>query len=85
MGTSLAHVREFLERNSPNSFPLFLGRVVYDGTHTGDSITAGDVPQLLVETQRLQGMTSDLLILQFTSDITELAEASISTGNPIVF
>ena len=82
---AVAHVREFLERNAPNSFPLFLGRVVYDGTHTGDCITAGDAPQLLAETQRLQGMTSDLLILQFTSDITELAEASISTGNPIVF
>lgn len=82
---SVAYLRGFLEDNSPNSFPLLLGRVVYSGTHCGDCIAASDVPQLLAETRRLQGLTSDPLILQFTNDVIELAEASIATGNPIVF
>jgi len=82
---AVAHVREFLERNSSHDFPLLIERVVYDGTHCGDCISASDAPQLLAETQRLRGLTSDPLILQFTSDVTELAEASISTGNPVVF
>jgi len=30
-------------------------------------------------------LTSDPLILQFTNDVVELGEASIATGNPIVF
>ena len=82
---SVAYVRGFLEDHSPNSFPLLLERVVYSGTHSGDLVAASDVPQLLIETRRLQGLTSDPLILQFTNDVAELAEASIATGNPIVF
>jgi len=83
--TSVAYVRGFLENHSTNSFPLLLERVVYSGTHSGDWVTASDVPQLLTETRSLQGLTSDPLILQFTNDVVELAEASIATGNPIVF
>jgi hypothetical protein len=80
-----AYVREFLEGNSPNNFPLLLERVIYSGTHSGDWIAASDVPELLTETRRLRGLTDDPLIIQFTNDVCELAEASIATGNPIVF
>ena len=82
---AVAYVRGFLENNSRNSFPLLLERVVYNGTHSGDWVAASDVPQLLTETRRLQGLTNDPLILQLTNDVVELAEASIATGNPIVF
>jgi hypothetical protein len=82
---AVAYVRGFLENNSPHSFPLLLERVVYDGTHCGDWVAASDVPQLLTETRRLQGLTTDPLIVQFTNDVVVLAEASIATGNPIVF
>lgn len=82
---SVACIREFLQNNSPNSFPLLLERVVYSGTHTGDKVAVSDVPQLLTETRRLQALTSDLSILQFTSDVIELSEASLATRNPIVF
>jgi len=82
---SVAYVRGFLESHFPNSFPLLLERVAYSGTHSGDWIADSDVPQLLTETRRLQGLTSDPFILQFTNDVVELAEASIATGNPIVF
>jgi len=82
---SVACVRGFLENHAPDRFPLLLERVVYSGTHSGDWVAVSDVPQLLTETRRLQGLTSDPLILRFTNDVVELAEASISTGNPIVF
>jgi hypothetical protein len=81
----VACVRGFLEDNSRNSFPLLLERVVYSGTHSGDWVAASEVPQLLTEARRLQGSTSDPVIIQFTNDVIELAEASIATGNPIVF
>jgi hypothetical protein len=80
-----AHVRGFLEDNSPNEFPLLLDRVVYDGVHSGDWIGARDVPQLLRETQKLRSLTSDRAIVEFTNDMMDIAEASIATGNPIVF
>jgi hypothetical protein len=82
---AVASVRGFLENNSPHSFPLLLERVVYSGAHSGNWVAASDVPQLLTETRRLQGLTNDPLILRFTNDVVELAEASIATGNPIVF
>jgi hypothetical protein len=82
---AVAYVRGFLENNSPHSFPLLLKRVVYSGTHSGDWVAASEVLQLLTETRRLQGLTNDPLILQFTNDVVDLAEASIATGNPIVF
>jgi hypothetical protein len=69
----VAHVREFLQRNSPNDLPLLLERVVSSGAHCGDWVAASDVPQLLTETRRLQAVTSDPLILQFTNDVTALA------------
>ena len=82
---AVAYVRGFLEDNSPNTFPLLLERVVYSGTHTGDWIAASEVPQLLTETRRMQGSARDPVLIQFTNDLIELAEASIATGNPIVF
>jgi len=83
--TSVAYVREFLENNSPHGFPLLLERVVYSGSHCGDWVAASEAVQLLTETRRLQSSTSDPFIVPFTNDLIELAEASIATGNPIVF
>lgn len=83
--TSVAYVREFIEKNHAHSFPMLLERVVYSGTHSGDSVAAGEVPQLLAETRKLQGLTSDPVMAQLTNDLIELAEASLATGNPIIF
>lgn len=80
-----AHVRGFLEKNSPNDFPLLLQRVIYSGTHSGNWIAVRDVPQLIKETRKLQGLTTDAIIVEFANDMIELAEASIATGNPIAF
>ena len=81
----VGHVRGFLEENSPNDFPLLLERVVYSGVHSGDWIAAQDVPRLMNETRKLQALTSNSAISEFAQDMMELAEASIATGNPIVF
>src|ERR1700749_3014615 len=81
----VAHVREFLQSNSPKDFPLLLERIVYSGSHCGDWIATADAAQLLTEARRLQDLTSDPLICQFTNDVAALAEASLATGNPIVF
>ena len=81
----VAYVRGFLQDNSPNDFPVLLEHVVYNGTHSGDWIAARNVPQLMNETRKLQGLTSDAFIVEFTNDMMELAQASIATGNPIVF
>jgi hypothetical protein len=83
--TSVAYVREYLENNFPDSFPLLLERVVYSGSHCGDCVAASEAVQLLTETRRLQSLTADPFVVPFTNDLTELAEASIATGNPIVF
>lgn len=81
----IAHVRGCLEESSPEEFPLLLGTVVYSGTHSGDWIAARDVPQLMDETRKLRGLTKDALVLEFANSMIELAQASIATGNPIVF
>lgn len=82
---AVVHIRGFLEGNSSKSFPLLRERVVYSNTHTGDWLAAANVPRLLIETRKLLGLTRDPVILQFANDVMELAEASIATGNPIVF
>jgi len=81
----VAHVRGFLESNSPARFPILRTRVVYSGIHAGDWIAAQDAPQLLDEVRKVQGGTKDPLVTQFMNDLIELADASIATGNPIVF
>ncbi len=81
----VVRVRNFLEGNSPTSFPMLCTRVVYSGMHTGDWIAAQDVPELLDEARKVQRSTEDPLINQFMNDLIELADASIATRNPIVF
>jgi hypothetical protein len=81
----VAHVRGFLEDNSPSDFPMLLERVVHSGVHAGDSVAARDAPQLMSETRRLHRLANGPLIIEFANSVPELAEASMATGNPIVF
>jgi hypothetical protein len=83
--TAITYVRGFLENNSSHGFQLLLERVAHSGSHSGDWVAASDMPQLLTETRRLQRVANDPIVLQFANDVVELAEASIATGNPIVF
>jgi hypothetical protein len=85
----IAHVREFLGdlQRTSSRFPLLLEKVFYDGIHSGDSIPSADVPQLLkeVDTVLRSSNTFDSTDKEFFASMTRLCEASIATGNPIVF
>jgi len=81
----IRHLREVLQTLGATDFPVLWKRVVYDGTHGGDWIAAEDSKRLLEEVQRLSQITNDSATRQFASDLAELAEASLATGNPIVF
>jgi hypothetical protein len=88
--TRAQHLREFLKglQGQPGpKFPMLLKRVVYDGTHTGDWIPADLGPDLLGEVDMVLH-SSDILTQgekEFFESMRRLCQASIATGNPIVF
>jgi hypothetical protein len=82
---SIAHVRAYIMPLVQTHFPLLMEKVVYSGTHGGDWIPATEVPLLLKEVQFLKDATSDSNVRQFAADMVEFCEASLATGNPIVF
>lgn len=83
--SSIAHVRAFIELMAPTRFPMLHERVVYSGTHCGDSISPGDAAILAKETRLLLESASDPCVKEFAVDVIELAEASVATENPIIF
>jgi hypothetical protein len=86
----IAHVRDFLRclQGKPGPrFPILLTKVVYDGTHSGDWLPSGQAPKLLKEVQTVLH-SSDILAdseKEFFTSMKRLGEASIATGNPIMF
>jgi len=88
--TRIQNVREFLrglQGNPGPKFPILLKKVVYDGTHTGDWVPIKQTPALLKEVNLVLG-SSDILTQgekEFFESMKRLCEASIATGNPIMF
>jgi hypothetical protein len=88
--TRIAHLREFLrglEGNPGPRFPLLLKKVIYDGTHSGDSFPRELVQELLKEVETVLH-SSDILSdseKEFFVNMKELCQASIETGNAILF
>jgi hypothetical protein len=88
--TRAQHLRQFLkglQGNPGPKFPILLKQVVYDGTHTGDRIPADKTPDLMREVDLVLG-SFDILTeseKDFFQSMKRLCEASIATGNPIVF
>ena len=88
--TRVQNLRSFLralQGNPGPKFPLLLEEVLYDGTHTGDWISAKQSPALLKEVNTVLH-SSDILSdseKEFFNNMKELCEASIATGNPIMF
>lgn len=86
----IQNVREFLrglQGNPGPRFPVLLKKVVYDGTHTGDWVPVKQSPALLREVNLVLG-SSDILTQgerEFFEAMKRLCEASVATGNPIVF
>jgi hypothetical protein len=83
----VAHVRAILEarQNGITPFALLLSKVVYSGTHAGDSIQSQDAASLLQEVKSLESVVDDSTVQQFRETMRSLCEASIASGNPIVF
>jgi hypothetical protein len=79
------HVRALLDSMDASRFPLMQDRVLHSETHGGDWILAADSGRLLEEARSLQRQTRDSVALEFASDVIEVCEASVATGNPIVF
>ncbi len=88
--TKLGNLRSFLRglQGSPGPrFPILLEKVLYDGTHTGDWISSKEAAKLLKEVS-LVLHSSDILAdseKEFFTNMKLLCEASIATGNPIMF
>jgi hypothetical protein len=88
--TLAKHLRDFLrglQGDPAPRFPILLKKVVYDGTHTGDWIGSKEAARLLQEVDTVLH-SSDILSESekgFFASMKRLCEASIATGNPIVF
>jgi hypothetical protein len=83
--TLIAHVRAYLDLKGLPSFPVLKQRVVYNGTHEGDWIGSAEASCLLEEARKLREIATIPVVAQFAGDMIELAEASVQSGNPIVF
>ena len=85
--TLVATLREEAERVL-DSHSIIVSKVLYSGTHGGDSIPCDLIPALeneLLLLGRFANENDSRHLKQFISDMTELAAASKSEGNPIVF
>ena len=88
--TRVGHLRSFLRglQGKPGPrFPLLLKKVLYDGTHTGDWIASDVVVELLKEVEVVLH-SRDILAsgeTEFFENMKSLCEASIATGNPLMF
>jgi len=88
--TRVQRLRAFLrglEGKPGPRFPLLLTRVLYDGTHTGDWLASDKSADLLKEVETVLH-SRDILAeseKEFFENMKQLCEASIETGNPIMF
>jgi hypothetical protein len=88
--TRVGNLRSFLRhlQGSPGpKFPILLKKVLYDGTHTGDWISSKQAVKLLKEVNTVLH-SSDILAdseKDFFTNMKMLCDASIATGNPIMF
>jgi hypothetical protein len=68
-------------------FPVLLEEVLYDGTHTGDWVPKEQTAALLQEVEIVL-QSNDILSdseKEFFNAMKRLCEASLETGNPILF
>lgn len=74
---SISHLYEILSEvtTAPGrTYPVLLGKVLYDGTHCGDHLTIRDVRRLSSELDRLEKMKPRTAILR--EDVRQLASAT---------
>lgn len=83
---AVAEWLESLEMETENRFPMLLERVVYDGTHTGDHVSADEARYLLLEVETLlKQVPMSEPQRQLMDKLRQLCHASLMTGNAIQF
>jgi len=88
--TRVKNLRDFLRhlQGKPGPrFPILLNKVLYDGTHTGDFIASNKTEKLLKEVNTVL-QSREILSdgeKEFFDNMKQLCEASLQTGNPILF
>jgi|GEM_PF-2762013 hypothetical protein len=81
-----AEIERILGHSSSETF--LIRRVLYNGTHSGDIISGGDLLLLKHEIALVRGIAGRQLspeLENFLTDMEELVSASERNGNPIVF
>ncbi len=76
---------ESIKQPSTEHFAVLLEKVLYSGTHSGDFVPANEVPELRHEVNLLCKHPLDEPLAEFVDSMTKLCEASLQSGNPIVF
>jgi hypothetical protein len=82
-------LRSTLSEN-PKEYPLLLARVVYNGIHSGDTLSSADVESLRPELERLREVhgkdaVEEEMIREFELQMQELTDAVLRLNKPIVF
>jgi hypothetical protein len=82
-------LRSLLSR-TPDTFPILLGKVVYDGTHAGDHLDVRTVEALQAEMSSLDALHCDSAdeeeyLRAFERQMEELIAASLAVRKPIAF
>jgi len=85
----VALLRKVLSRQE-DRFPMIFSRVIYDGMHAGDLITADQIPAIEPELRALSDFHSDTAVEEeyirhFESQLRELVSAAIRLKKPISF
>src|SRR5438105_8441462 len=88
--TRVGHLRTFLhglEGNPGLRFPILLNKVIYDGTHAGDWIASDMAAAVVKEVDTVLHSRDSLASsqMEFIENMQRLCEASVETGNPIMF
>jgi hypothetical protein len=85
----VAALRAELQR-TPDTFPLILSKVLYNGTHCGDFITTQEVPRLRAEISALAEVRCgeaqmEEFMRRFESQMSDLVARAMRVGKPIAF
>lgn len=80
----IIHLRENIEAEFGHRTPIVLQRVVYSGSHSGDTLPLSLVESLAEEIALLQTSRKPYVV-QFAAAMAGLVAAAKAEGNPIVF
>lgn len=89
---TLRRTLDTLRPDASETFPILRNRVIYSGSHCGDSIAVEDVEKLQAELAALRGLDFTPLGAEesatwpeFLGQMAELVAASLAVRKPIVF